>query len=382
MHASSRLPVSAERVMTVLWGGFTAAYVIFFYIFQDAAEIADANLDGYLEVILLGVPTIVLLGGIMWLREADVDDDLRPRMVGWTIAMGLFFAVAMYTAMFVIETQFDRGENWLILLMSLGFGCSSGVVMGALEIRSQQRERERNQSLRVARRKERQRSQLEHLNQYLRHEVLNEAQKIQTYSSLLRDRESLNGQRDEYLETIHHSGREIGTFIQSIRSILEDTDHDPDLEAVDIVSLLESEIERLRGTYDTVEIEFGPDSASVLAGDLLGRVFHNLLENAIKHNDKDISITVTVDADDDWVTVRIRDDGTGIPESKRDALFKPPESGDHGYGLYLMKNLVEVYGGRLELADTGPEGTEFVVRLEPATRFGPSGVKQNVEVAS
>jgi len=351
-----------------LWGGFTTAYVVFFYVFEDATEIADASLDGYLEVMLLGVPSVVLLGGTIWLRESRADEDLRSRMVGWTVGMGMFFAVAMYTALFVIESRFDTGEQWLILLMSLGFGASSGVVMGVLEIRSQQRERERNRSLEIARQKERERSQLEHLNQYLRHEVLNEAQKVHGFASLLANREDLDGESDDYVETIRHSGKEIATFIESIRTILDASGHEPDLEPTDIVSTIETEVAQIRDIHRSAEIEVvGDQSAEVLAGDLLGRIFRNLLENAIEHNGGGVSLTATVETGNEWITVRVRDDGTGIPDEELEGLFEPAESGDHGYGLYLTKNLVEVYGGRLELGETGPRGTEFVVRLQPAT---------------
>ena len=70
---------------------------------------------------------------------------------------------------------------------------------------------------------------------------------------------------------------------------------------------------------------------------------------------------------DTVVVVRVCDDGTGIPDVVRETLFDPPESGDHGYGLFLSQHLVELYGGRLELDASGPEGTVFRMRLEATT---------------
>ncbi|MFC7141354.1 ATP-binding protein [Halosimplex aquaticum] len=357
----------AQTLMTGFWVLFTVAYLAFFYLFRDAREIADASLDGYLEVILLGIPTVVLLAGSMWLRDADVDRELRPRIVGWTVGMTLFFALAMYAALFVVETRFDHGEQWLILMLSVGFGASSGTVMGVLAVRSKQRERERNRSQAVARRKERERSQLEYLNHYLRHEVLNEAQKINGYATLLARDAEADGDGAAYLETIRDSSDEIAAFVGSIRTVLDASDHEPDLTAVDLRAVIEAEVEQVRRTHPSVAVETsGPESAAALTGELVNRVFRNLLENAIEHNGSDLSIAVDVSVDDDWVTVGIRDDGSGVSPEERESLFEPPEAGDHGYGLFLTKNLVQVYGGTIALAETGPDGTEFAVRFPAA----------------
>jgi len=62
------------------------------------------------------------------------------------------------------------------------------------------------------------------------------------------------------------------------------------------------------------------------------------------------------------VEVSVRDNGPGIVADIADSLFKPfnttkPEG--LGLGLTISRSLVESWGGRLWLAETGPEGTEF-----------------------
>lgn len=93
---------------------------MFFYLFQDAREIADSNLDGYLEFVLLGIPSVVPLAGAVWLHESDVGEDLKPRVMGWTIGMASFFVIAMYLARFVIESRFDPGNSGLSCCWPLG----------------------------------------------------------------------------------------------------------------------------------------------------------------------------------------------------------------------------------------------------------------------
>lgn len=375
--------VPTTYAMTGLWVVYTCSYFGFFYVFQDAAEIADADLDGYLEVILLGVPVVVLLGAIVWLSESDAAERIRFRIVGWTTGMASVFLATMYTTLFVIEPRFDLGERWLVLLMSLGIGASAGSVTGISEIRSKMRERERDRTRELAMHKERQRSQLEHLNQYLRHEVLNEANKINGYATLVTQRVDDDRSAD-HLETIRRSSSEIADFIGSIREILAATDHDPELEPTDIVPVLEREAELIDAEYRSVAVDVdAPESASVLCGGLVRRIFRNLIENAIEHNDGVVSIGIDVTCGERWVTVRVRDDGSGIPGERRDDLFRPPTGGDHGYGLFLMRNLAEVYGGRLDLERTGPEGTEFAVRLRAeSTRDGQRSPTRSAELTA
>jgi two-component system OmpR family sensor kinase len=359
------IPFNPRQNMTMLWLAFTGAYLAFFYVYRDAREIAEASLDGYLEVILLGVPAVILLAGPMWLNETDANRELQSSIVDWTIGMALFFAIAVYVSLFVVEASFDRGERLLMLLMSTGFGGSAGMVIGMQSIKSQHRQHERNQSVRVARRKERERSQLEYLNHYLRHEVLNEAQKINGFASVVTQRTDVDDETHKYLDTISHSSQEIATFIKSIRAILDASEHKPDLAVVDVRSVLETEIKKLQQVHSSIDITIeGPKEAPIVAGDLLNRVFRNLFENAIKHNQKGVSIAVSVESVQDMVIVSVRDDGTGIETEDRDSIFEPPASGHHGYGLYLTQNLVQIYDGKLSLVQTGPDGTEFLLRFK------------------
>lgn len=369
MQNDHQPPISTTRLMGGLCGAFTLAYLVFFYVFQDAREIADSNLDGYLEVLLLAVPIVVLLAATLWLSESDTEADLRLPVVGWTVGGALLFAIAMNTALFVIEPAFDRGEQWLILLLSTGFGASAGSVTGVMGLVSKQRERERNRKNELARRRKREREQLEYLNQYLRHEVLNEVTKINGYAGLLEDRFDVGGEDAGYLDIIRHSSDDIAVFIESIREILDATDHDPQLEPVDVVATVETELGWLRRSNRDATLERrGDEEAHALAGGLLDRVVVNLIENAIEHNSGHVSVSIEVAAGDQWTTLAVRDDGDGIPAAKRARLFEPPKSGDHGYGLFLTHNIVELYGGQLTVAETGPEGTTFLVQLRRATK--------------
>jgi two-component system OmpR family sensor kinase len=319
------------------------------------------------SISFLGVPLVVLFGTLVWMPESDVDRRLHYRVVVWTADVAALFLVAVMAALFVLEPQYERGEHLLLLLMSTGFGASMATVTGVVEVRSIHRGRERERAAVEARRHEREQQRLEYLNQYLRHEVLNEINKISGYADLLAVHTEVGGQCNEWARTIGQSSDEVGTFISSIRAIMNADAENLSVRTTDVTAVAEATAERVDDTDGGTQVVVdAPGPVYAAAGDLLDRVFVNLVENAVQHCDEP-TVRIVVRSTDDSVTVRVCDDGTGIDDDTREMLFEPPESGDHGYGPFLSRHLVELYGGRLQLETTGDDGTTFRLRLDAAS---------------
>ncbi|WP_435184933.1 sensor histidine kinase [Halobellus sp. EA9] len=137
--------------------------------------------------------------------------------------------------------------------------------------------------------------------------------------------------------------------------------------------------ETLEAQIADVETTFGPASITVdgslpqvrvLADGMLPSVFRNLLKNAIQHNDAaSPEVVVSAVADGETVTVRVADNGPGVPEHLRSTIFaqgaKGLASGGTGIGLYLVRTLVEAYGGSVALEDSA-SGAVFAVELPAA----------------
>jgi signal transduction histidine kinase len=101
---------------------------------------------------------------------------------------------------------------------------------------------------------------------------------------------------------------------------------------------------------------------------MLSSVFRNLLKNAVQHNDTDDpEVTVSATTGDGTVEVAVADNGPGVPDERKEEIFgqgeKGLESSGTGIGLYLVRTLVERYGGDVRVEDNDPEGSVFVVRL-------------------
>ncbi|MGM0606448.1 MAG: sensor histidine kinase, partial [Halobacteriota archaeon] len=96
-----------------------------------------------------------------------------------------------------------------------------------------------------------------------------------------------------------------------------------------------------------------------------------LLNNAVQHNNSAVpEVTVSVADYDDHLEVSVADNGPGISDELKTAIFtkgeKTLDSEGTGIGLYLVSTLVENYGGAVWVEDNEPVGAVFVVSLPKA----------------
>ena len=100
--------------------------------------------------------------------------------------------------------------------------------------------------------------------------------------------------------------------------------------------------------------------------DKFTRIMNNILVNAIEAMPGGGNLGVKVTAKEEEVHIDISDNGPGIPEERRETIFKPfnsTKTGHSGLGLAFCKNAAEAAGGSLELKSTSEKGTTFRIVL-------------------
>lgn len=211
------------------------------------------------------------------------------------------------------------------------------------------------------------------LNRIVRHDIRNDMMISAGWLEQIRDDvdPAIRDRLDTVIESVEHTV-ELTEIVGDVIEIMTETG-DFDLSAVDLVHAVESEVERCREAHAGAAIEFeaGTDRLPVRANAMVSSVVRNLINNAIQHNDKaDPEVEVTVEADGDGAVLRVADNGPGIAEERKAALFEHDHQGldseGLGLGLYLVATLVDAYGGEVSVSDNDPHGTVFEVRFERA----------------
>lgn len=108
----------------------------------------------------------------------------------------------------------------------------------------------------------------------------------------------------------------------------------------------------------------------------LRRAFMNVLKNAVESLDKDDSeIRIQVKTHHNHLSVRIKDNGSGIAEGDRDKIFMPKfstKSSGTGLGLAITRQIIEAHGGEIEFHSESGAGAEFIITLPLLTKASKS----------
>jgi hypothetical protein len=169
--------------------------------------------------------------------------------------------------------------------------------------------------------------------------------------------------------------------ISSIRSMSSS-----DLLKLDLVSVLRNQSSRVVAQYSDKKVKesFGnmPSNCYILANDLVGELFGNIIRNAIVHNySEDPEMIISVEALSDEFSgktfwdVSISDNGSGIAEERKTAIFDLNSQiinsiGRTGVSLSMVKSIVTLYNGSVWVENRVPSdyrrGSVFHVLLPAA----------------
>ncbi len=120
---------------------------------------------------------------------------------------------------------------------------------------------------------------------------------------------------------------------------------------------------------------------TVLADSFLRQLFYNFIDNTRKYGKKTTTIRVHFEeADQDSLKLVYEDDGVGVPLENKPNLFKEGFStgGSTGFGLFLTKKMMDVYGWRIEENGESGTGAKFTITIPKLNKHG----KENYQIDS
>ena len=208
------------------------------------------------------------------------------------------------------------------------------------------------------------------------HELRTPLTAILGYSEILLD--ETEGEDRALAEGIHRGGRRLLATVNGLLDMfkLQSGTFEVHAEPVDAAAVVGQSVRLLRPLaaergLDLAVLPEGRAVPAVLDPALLDRVVTNLVGNALKFTEVG-RVVVLVDGDDHAVRVTVRDTGVGIAEGDVERLFQPFEQASSGFGrshegtglgLTIVKEVVELVGGRVHVESAPGAGTSVEVVL-------------------
>lgn len=207
------------------------------------------------------------------------------------------------------------------------------------------------------------------------HELRTPLAVIQTNLDVLQKCE--NPTTMEYAETIQMVSEQTGRLSHLVSVLLEMTELQT-VQCCDCVSLsalVEEVICDLTQVAEEKRVTLIQEAGeAILTGSdlLLYRAVYNLVENAIKYNRPNGTVTINVRTENDMAVLSVMDTGIGISKENWEKIFEPfvrvdksrsRAMGGAGLGLALVGDIAKQHGGSVRVVQSSNRGTEVVLTL-------------------
>lgn len=145
----------------------------------------------------------------------------------------------------------------------------------------------------------------------------------------------------------------------------------------DIVSIVEDVTLSIveYASFKNINIQFDTnEEEQIIKCDayMIERVMLNLLSNSIKFSDNNSNIYVNLYIHKDWIEIKVKDEGIGIPKEYQNIIFDKFVQIDKsftranegsGAGLSIVKSIIDLHKGRIKVISKSKEGTTFKVLI-------------------
>jgi signal transduction histidine kinase len=192
------------------------------------------------------------------------------------------------------------------------------------------------------------------------HDLKNPAYAIETAARMLPQCWSNEQDRQLCLDTIEQESKRVRTIIRDLTDDIQVTSgrfsmHKARVDLCALVGrLMQTQAQAFAG--HKIVVENGENCTVLGDADRLERVVQNLVSNAVKYSPRDSQVTVRIGRKDSYAVLAVSDQGPGISQDDLKILFQPFGRGRSagrlaegaGLGLYVVKQIIEAHGGRID----------------------------------
>lgn len=208
------------------------------------------------------------------------------------------------------------------------------------------------------------------------HELKTPLAAIQNYAVLLQSEDISKEERLEYAQAITGASKHLNGLITNVLRLnkLENQTIFPAAKEYDLSEQLVQTLLSFETIWEEKEIEIETDIEENIRiqadEELLSVVFSNLLSNAMKFTPEHGTVTVRLRKENDHAVVTVSDTGEGMNEETMKHIFDKFYQGDtshsvkgNGLGLALVRRILSISGGKVDVSSKPGEGSTFTVTL-------------------
>jgi len=312
---------------------------------------------------LTGVPADGMLGKGGYTHALPFYGHRRPILIDLVteqdedVLRRYYSVIRLEKDIIIAETGFSRlhGERRVLWGKAAPLYDDRGAVVGAIEvIRDVTDLKEAEEGIRAANKK------LNLLSRITRHDILNELMIARGYLDLCR-REGRDAP-DDMLARVDRALHGIQHQIEFTR------DYEGLGESPPVWQDPAPLIERCIGheVQDGIRVAVDLPPVTIHADPMLGKVFCNLLRNAVQHAHGITGITIGGETREDGsLVIAVQDDGCGIPDEEKTRIFDPAYGRHRGHGLFLVREILDITGIGIRETGTAGEGARFELHIPP-----------------
>ncbi len=193
-----------------------------------------------------------------------------------------------------------------------------------------------------------------------RHDVQNKLTVVTGNAYLLKKKAASDPEMFERLRDMEEGCKQIVEIFDFARSY--ETLGEEELRYVDVADAFDKAVLQF-GDLKGAKTLNGCKGLTVFADSLLTRMFYNLIDDSLKYGEKLTQIRIRYEKSQEQLKLVYEDDGVGISSTDKPKLFAKGYGRGTGYGLYLIKKMMEVYGWTIQETGEPGKGAQFTITI-------------------
>ena len=211
------------------------------------------------------------------------------------------------------------------------------------------------------------------------HDIRTPLTSILGYLGWVRERQDLDEEtRNKYIDIVYNKAKRLEQLTNELFGFvkLEHNELQIHTALLDLIQLIEQMLDEMTPSFVKygIEVKFQHPLKSLCIeadGDLLARLFGNLLNNAVKYGKEGKQVLVKIEPTEDWVVTKVVNYGHVIPKEELDSIFmkfyrteqsRSRNTGGTGLGLAIVQQIAALHHGEVHVK-SDLQGTVFEVDL-------------------